>query len=482
MRCLFPFQAFLAGIALALAAGTSRGDDYFVPSDWPDLQAAIDEAADNGGPENRILLGASPLTGNFTIGPDFDGTHTLTILPDVEAGLPRATLLAAAMNLPVLWMVGVAGTDTGHITVQDLDVLRRDSGSSSDLVVVDGMSHVTIERCRIGLDMQAPTSAGYANLKVLYPIEVVIRNCILFSAIPGGLDRAVDVQNMIDPASSVLLYNNLAADYRLHGVRVNDGGSNPSALVLLRNNVVANSMAVVPEPFGYRSEVDQATVVTSHNVVYATAGAEESLAPGAASIGGGPVTSGISFARPTVIGSFLMTMWTATPPFDANPAFFRLQPAGPLHDSATDWGQTVVDGGPDARDVAVLQDFDRQGRPGGLPAHTDRGPDQVEAAAATDARIGPAATTDSPILVTARPNPSDRIVLHFVAKGEGVLALEVFDAAGRRMARAERPVEAGGTGSWSPPGRLAGMAFYRATLTTRGGQSFAAHGKVALLK
>ena len=474
---VLPLLALQAWAPAAVAA------DYFVPAAWPTLQGAIDDAAANAEPENRILLGESPLTGSFHIGPDFDGGHTLTIGPDIGAGRTRATLLAVAMNVPVLSMTGVMGTDTGHVTIEDLDILRRDSGSASDLVVVDAMAHVTLDRCRIGLDMQAPTSAGFANLRILYPIEVIVRNCLFFSAIPGGLDRAVDVQNMFDPASSVLLYDNLAADYRFHGFRVNDGGSNPAALVLLRNNVAINSMTVVPEPFGYRSEVDEATIVTSHNVVYASSGFEESRAAGAGSIGGGPTAFGISMPRVQAVASFVETTWRPTPPYDANPTFFRLQPAGPLHDASTDWGQTVLDGFPHARDVAVLLDCDRQGRPGGFPvAHTDRGPDQIEAAVATSATPLPSRRSADVLHVTADPNPFSRIRLRFTAKEAGRLTLEVFDLAGRRVAYEERTVGADEPESWSPASGSSGVAFYRATLRTPGGLAFTSTGKITLLR
>lgn len=467
---------------LVLAAASAvHADDYFVPSAWT-LQDAIDDAADNAAAVNRILLDGSPVTGNFTILGDFDAGHTLSIRPDRDAGRVRATLLAAAMNQPVLSLSGPIGGDAGYITIEDLDILRRDSGSSSDLVSVSGMSHVTLDRCRVGLDMQAPTSAGHANLRILYPIEVVIRNCLFFSARPGGLDRGISVENMIDAACSVFLYNNLVADHALYGILVNDGPSNPGALVLLRNNVVVNSMAVSVEPFGYRSDVNDATVVTSHNVVFATPGREESVMAGGTSIGGGAAAFGISMGRPAAIPSFVTTTWSPAPPYDGNPAFYRLNPAGPLHDAPADTGQTVALGAPHARDYPVALDFDLQGRPGGVPAHTDRGPDQVEAAAATGvASIGSGAP-EGPLTIAARPNPSSHVVLHFASSMPGDLSIEVFDVAGRRLASDERHLAAGERGSWSTRDRLSGVAFYRAKLRTPDGRSFAAGGKVALLK
>lgn len=476
----------LGGTALALSlvllvfGRAARAEDYFVPSlDWPTLQGAINDAAGNGDPVNHILLGASPLIGNFTIGPDFDAGHTLSIHPDAAAGSARVTLLASSMISPVLSLLGVIGGDAGYVTIQDLDILRRDSGSASDLVVVSGMVHVTIERCRVGFDGDVPTTPGFANLKIHYPTEVVVRNCIFFSKGPGGLDRGVDVQGLIDPANSILLYNNLAFAYRLHGFRVNDGGSLPAALVLLRNNIAVNHLGVAPEPVGYRSDVDQATVVTSHNVVFATPGFEESVAAGAVSIGGAGGAFGISMPRAVAVTSFVSTAWAATPPYDANETYFRLNPTGPLHDAATDRGVTVTNGAPHARDIAVVLDIHRQGRPGGVPAHTDRGPDQVDVAIATDVAI-PSRT--SAFAVELDRNPSREVRLRYFAPREGTLVFELFDLGGRRIALEEREVAAGERGDWDAPRSSAGLVFYRVNLRAPDGSVLVREGKAVTLR
>lgn len=479
--------ALAAALLLLRGAAPACAADFFVPSfATPTLQDAVDDAALNVDPENTIWIGAPVLFENVSIGGDFDSGHRLLICPDGAVGLTRATVSAASMVIPAFTLTGAPGTDEGYVTIQDLDIVRTGSGSTGHIVDISGMSHVTIERCRIGLNWTTGALGAFSNVQISYPIHVVVRNCVFFSKVPGHFAHALRVISMLDPASSVLFYNNLAADYRTSGIRVSDGAAPLSAVVLLRNNIAVNSPAVAPEPYGYRSEVDVATVVSSHNVVFSSIGQEESLAGGAQSIG-----SAGSFALRFPVGvaplCFVTTSWTVAPPWNANPTFFRLNPVGPLHEDAGDYGQTVtVDGAPNVNDVANLLDIDRQGRPGGVPiAHTDRGPDQVDPAPATAVAESRA---DAGAVLFAAParNPSRELSLTFACGEAGTLTLEWFDLAGRRLARESRVVSAGERGSWNSgtalSGTARGLVFYRAVLRTEGGVAFESSGKAVAIR
>ncbi len=481
--------------AVGLFAAPARAEDFFVPSiATPTIQDAVDDAALNAEPENSIHLGAPALFENVSIGGEFHSGHRLTIRPDGAAGLARATVVAAAFDLPVFSLAGAIGSDQGYVTLQDLDILRTGSGSSSHLVTVTGMTGVIIERCRVGLNWTTPGPNGFSNLRIAYPTRVVVRNCIFFSLFTGNFDHGIHVINMSDPDNSILLYNNLVADYRLSGIRVDDGAAVPSAIVLLRNNIAVNHMALVPEPVGYRSEVDDATIVSSHNVVFATPGNEESLAAGAGSIGA-PDSHALRFLKPDVVGCFTTANWTLAPPWNANPAFFRLNPAGPLHQDAGDHGLTVdTDGAPNVNDIANVLDIHREGRPGGVPTvHTDRGPDQVDPAAATgieSAALGGGEPAGEGLRVAPERNPSREIALEYTSPRAGTLPLELFELSGRRLAATSRDVSAGERGSWRA-GREAnraggaaitpGIVFYRAVLRTPEGLTVEAVGKAAAI-
>ncbi len=468
---------------LSLRSLPAVAADFFVPTlATPTIQDAVDDAAGNEDPENAIYLRVSPIFENVSIGGEFNADHRLTILPDGGVGLKRASVVAAVQNIPVFSIAGAAFGDNGYVTLQDLDVLRTGSGNNSHLILVTGMRNVTIERCRIGLNWTTSAPTSFSNLHIQYPTEVNVRNCILFSRVAGAFAHGIEVISMSDPANSILLYNNLAADYRLSGIRVDDGGSNPGAVVLLRNNIAVNHMGIAPEPFGYESLVNEATIVSSHNVVFATPGNEETLGGGAGSIGNGPA-SGISMLRPAAVLSFVTMTWTLAPPWDANPTFFKLNPVGLLHDAPSDYGQNLlVDGAPDPNDVANLLDIERQGRPGGLPAHTDRGPDQSDPAAATD--VETAAITGTNVLrAVPERNPSRNLAIAYACERAGRITLELFDLQGRRLAHETRAANAGEHSVWRPNALAAtGLVFYRATLRTEDGGVHVTKGKVVAVR
>jgi hypothetical protein len=478
-----PMAGALIAVLVLLRPLSTPAADFFVPTfATPTIQDAVDDAAGNADPENAIYLRVSPLFENVTIGGEFNSGHRLTILPDGGVGLKRASVVAAAQNIPVFFLSGAIGSDNGYVTIQDLDILRTGSGNASHLVQVVGMRNVTIERCRIGLNWTTSALTSSSNLQIQYPTEVLVRNCILFSRVAGAFAHAIDVVNMFDPANSILLYNNLAADYRLSGIRVDDGASSASAIVLLRNNIAVNHMAIAPEPFGYESLVNEATIVSSHNVVFATPGNEETLGGGAGSIGNGPA-SGISMPKPAAVLSFVTMTWNLAPPWDANPTFFKLNPVGLLHDAPSDYGQNLlVDGVPDPNDVANLLDIERQGRPGGLPAHTDRGPDQSDPAAATG--VETAAITGTGVLRAApERNPSRDLAVAYACERAGRITLELFDLGGRRLAHETRTANAGEHAVWRPTAlATTALVFYRATLCTEDGGVHVSKGKAVAVQ
>lgn len=467
--------------AVGPAVPTALAADFFVPSAaTPTLLAAIGAAGGTVDLENTIYLGTSPSVGNYTLGGLFDSDHHLTIRPDNGAGYVRATIMGAVNNAPVIVMTGVFGSDQGYVTLQDLDILHQGSGCSADVVSVIGYSHSTIERCRIGLNWTTPGPDGLVNLRIQYPTEIVVRNCIMFSLFPGQFDHGIYVFNMPEPTSSVFLYNNLVADYQFSGIRINPVAGVLGGLVILRNNVAVNSLVVAPEPRGYRSEVcAPVEVATSHNFVYATAGFGESVACGISIANSGDGTfSGL--AKAAAPPSFMSMTWAFAPPFDANPLFFRLVGGGPLHDSVLDFGQDLpVDGAPHLRDIAVVLDIDREGRPGGIPEHTDRGPDQLEPNILTGVEISMPAAGD--LWAAPEQNPAHGARVRFSTKRAGTLSFEIFDLAGRRLHRDLRDVSANDAGvlEWNSPSQT-GMMLYRVRLI--GSESSEARGKILVLR
>jgi hypothetical protein len=326
-------------------------------------------------------------------------------------------------------------------------------------------------------------------VRIIYPYDVVVRNCILFSYLPANFDRGVHASSFPDAANSLFLYNNDVADYRLNGVYVEDGAAaNAGALILLRNNVVVNHPAAPAgsEPRGFRSDVDEATVVKSHNVVFATDEAHVEVAgvAGAKSLSGidnPAVTQYFRLPRPDVDASFVTRTWVVLPAWDPNPDFFRMIDDGVLHDADSDRGQDVGAGSPHLRDIAVRDDIERQTRPGGSVPHTDRGADQVEPGLAL--AVGPRSDGGTLLWAMPRRNPGTRFELDFRAGAAGRLDLELFDTAGRRLHRGERPVQSGETGAlrWANP-MAPGVVHYRLRLIPLHGAPSERTGKAMVLQ
>ena len=210
-------------------------------------------------------------------------------------------------------------------------------------------------------------------LTISYPIDILVRNSIFFSYMPGNFDRGIKV-TYGDNTNSLRLYNNVVADYRTFGIDITSNAA--GSLVLLRNNVVSNRPGLAPEPIAYRSNVAAAVnVVSSHNVAFAGAGNRE-LVAGAQPISG-------AFFLPLAVGqvggAVVDHIWNIIPPWDPNPDFWRLQRFGSLHlPRDTTRGITVLNGVPHPQDIAVTTDIELNIRPSGVPKHSDRGADQIE--------------------------------------------------------------------------------------------------------
>jgi hypothetical protein len=206
-------------------------------------------------------------------------------------------------------------------------------------------------------------------VKIRYPTEILLRNNIIFANAVGTFDYGIYAENFGDPKNSLRLYNNVVTDHKIYGIRIE--AITAGSLVLLRNNVVVNDPGLVTEPFAFRTEVAGGpTVVTSHNVPFSSIGSIQS--------GGGQDLAGLgsfflNFSKADAALSFVSTAWTMV--FDANPDYYRLIDQGPLHDDAGDYGLTVTNTPPD---IEVVDDIEKDVRPGGVTLHTDRGADQLE--------------------------------------------------------------------------------------------------------
>jgi hypothetical protein len=370
---------------------SAKAAEFIVPSaDYPTLQEAVDAAVDSADQINLIHLSDSPV---FThaevfIGDEFNEGHRLLIRPNpAMPDLKRATIASRNGSQPIFRLGRSAS-----VRFADLDIVRF-STNNENLMVLDDCADILIERCRVGSIWNSVGSEGWSNLIMSYPENVIVRNCIFFSYLPGNFDTGITA-SFGDQSNSLLLYNNVVADYSVYGIQI--AAHQDDALVLLRNNVVVNHPELVDEPVAYRSVVDdEVTVVTSHNVAFASPGNVETIAPGAQSISGEAALDFLLFDAPLVADTFVEHTWITNPVWDPNANFFRLEPMGPLHDDPADAGVTVLGGAPHPRDIKVLDDIEKDPRPSGEPRHTDRGADQI----AHDDLLA------NLVLITLNPNP-----------------------------------------------------------------------------
>lgn len=366
-RWMFGSLVTAAGLAVWTPVGAAQ---YTVPSlATPTLQAAVDSAALSADRSNTIVV-ADPVVfthAEVLIDASFGEERRLTIRPAV--GRRRAFIASRNGSQPIFRLDRAA-----YVRFEDLDIVRF-STNRNHLMVLSDAAHVVIERCRVGSVWTSVGSANWSNIALSYPEDVVIRNCVIFSHLFGNFDQGISA-SLGDPNNSILLYNNVVADYREYGIEIADPV--PGSLVLLRNNVVANHPDAAPEPVAFHSVVDDAVeVVTSHNVAFASAGQVE-LVDDDLLISGVGNASFQRLSRSLLDDSFLQTAWDIAPAWDANADFFRLLPEGKLHNEVRDRGVTVWNAAPHPRDVAVRDDWEGNARPSGDGPHTDRGVDQVE--------------------------------------------------------------------------------------------------------
>jgi hypothetical protein len=455
-------------------------DDLTVPSAlYPTLQDAVDEAADNGDIINTIYInGVVTIGATITLeAADFGGDRFLTFRPVATA--ERATIemiFSFALAFDLDWC--------SNVTFRDLDIVRNNT-NGEDLIELDNAEYCVFERCRIGSIWTTPGMADKNVMRVFYPKEVVIRNCILFAYFPGTFARSLYITGLTDDDRSLFLYNNVFADHLTAGIDA-DGGPGPiDALLLLRNNVVVNHPDLVAEPFAFHSNVSGITIETTHNVAFASAANVEDLALGAEPISGETLPGGefLRFDRDDVDDTFIERTWIVLPPWEPNSDFFILQTgaANPLHDDAGDYGQTVDNGAPYVRDKAVRNDIEQDGRPSGLPLHTDRGVDQLEPGVSSS--VGPLHPVKSLLWAFPRRNASGSPSLLYRVAAEGRLELEIFDPAGRRVYAERRNVVAGEEGIFTWSGRApSGVMFYRVRLETENHVRAETKGKVLTIK
>ena len=478
-RVLPPAVLFSLGVVFASPAAAIR--HFSVPTGvYPTIQSAVTaaQAAGPGDELNYIELGASPInvSGPTAIdGTKFSPTRQLVIRPDPSVpGLKRVAI--ASYDPGSLIFDLVAGTGEGHAVLQDLDIVRAVT-NLGDLIHLVGFGHATIERCRIGA-ISTPGPAGAACMVITYPYSDVVRNCIFFAQYPATFSRDLQLTICSDPANSLFLYNNVFADYGVYGVDLNDGQM--GSLLVLRNNVLSNNpgIAVLSDPTAFASNVALNVVVrSSYNAVMILPGHDEAVS-GALAIEGANLKT---MARTDLSASFVQSDWGPAAAGDANPDFFRLIATGALHGSpATDWGVNVFNGSPDAEDIAVIDDIERDPRPSGPgTGHTDRGADQIEVAAAGVEPPG----IQSLLWAAPLGNPASRLRIGFRTAEAGRLILEAFDLCGRRLMHAEREVSAAANGSFTEivPVRP-GLVFYRVRLVARSGRTAESNGRVALLR
>jgi hypothetical protein len=419
MRWIGKWRGIAACAALVLVAfnsGPAPAAVIDVPIDQPTLQAAVAAAAVSVDVDNVITISNSPVLTSTTIsiGNEFGATRQLVIKP--AANLTRASIVNDNPVVPIFHM-----SISNYVTLQDLDILRNIT-NGDHLVILNSCEEILIQRCRIGSNFNTTGTAGWSNVIMFYPTEVTLRNNVIFANATGTFDYGINVSQMSDPDNSVRLYNNDVSDYKLYGIRI--AASANGALVLLRNNVAVNHEDLVTEPFAYRTDVqvlNGPTVVTSHNVAFATApfvqfGVGQDIA--------GTGSAFLNFAKGDAPASFVTVDWNMV--FDANPDHYRLVNLGPLHDGPADYGMTVTNVFPD---IEVIDDIEGDYRPGGVDLHTDRGADQLDPGTGASG-VRPSWWTK--IELTSYPNPfNPTTFLSFVTETREHVELRIYDSGGR---------------------------------------------------
>ena len=367
--------------ATLILSWTASATEFFVgPGHYATIQEAVDAAADpaNLDADNFVSI-QWPLVSTvaaIVVGDDFNEDRRLVIRPDpAQPGLRRVTVAALHGFAPILLL-----TTAGSATVQDLDLIRHVT-NFEDLVRLDRCTNVVIQRCRIGSDWSTAGLASAANLRIIQPKHNAIRNCLCFSAVAGHFERGISVEMASAMDRSVLLDNNVVADYDGDGIYLQADGD---CYAVLRNNVMANRVTISPEPDAIHSLVTPLVIVdSSHNTAFATAAHVEEQ-DGALAIQGDDL---LRFEPIRVGEAFHKFEWVTAPDWDPNLNFFRLMDGGLLRRDATDEGTRVAAGYPGERDEAVTDDWERDARPDNDDERTDRGADQIALLTAGDLRV-----------------------------------------------------------------------------------------------
>ena len=353
----------------------------FYADDEDSLEKAIDDAAGSADAENfinldRISIGVAQAV---VINAGFGPNRRLTIRP-------RPGLASRAQIRSINGAAGIVSIHAvGYITLQDLDLLRATYNRAGLLSLVD-VTNVVVERCRIGSISSSGGEAGHENIYIEDPVGVVVRNTICFAYQPGTFDRGIVLFQQSAMNSGLWLYNNLVADHRRYGIELFAGGD---STLHLRNNVVVNHPnAIVPEPTAYRSILDNLVRVrSSNNMAFASAVLSNiEQQDGPQNISNFDHPDFLQRDRLAAALAFYQTRWATTPDANPNWNFFRLRNDGPLHRDGSVTGLTIEDGNPDAFDIAVTDDIEKDPRPSdhGSGEHTDRGPDQFRPLTAAD--------------------------------------------------------------------------------------------------
>lgn len=471
-----PRRVIAALSILAMSSSApARAMDATVPSvPYPDVQTAVAALSLSPDVLNNIFIDVPSIStsNSIVLTNAFSSGRRLVIGPATTVA--RAQILSNGTNAPIFSLQG-----SGYVTIQDLDIVRTIT-NTADLIQTVNTTFTTIQRCRIG-SSEPPGPPGLSYISIVYPADggITIRNCIFFSTDKHTFDYGINVVAMGDASNEVFLYNNSVADFNLIGVQVND--ATVGSLVLLRNNVVVNNVVSVPEPVAYNSNViPGAIVVTSNNVAFASPGKVQTVVPPNQDIYGTAATEQGMVLPPTVseeTSAFSTMAWDPAPGAP-NTDFYRTLAGGPLHDTSFAWGVNVHPGSPDPHDLQVGDDIERNTRPGGDPAHTDRGPFQLDPASAGVA--GGATTT--PLKVSPDRNPARLVRLRYSAGSAGELTASLFDISGRKVGTIYRAVSSEESGVLEWARVRPGVYAYRVTLRGPGTAGSESKGRVSILR
>jgi len=403
------------GCSVVLAAlfltGLAQAANYHVPSGaTPTLQDAVDDAAAGLDPQETIYLDADiDIFAAVEIGNDFDASHKLLICPNTTR--LRSVIRMQACCEPAIHAAGAA-----YVTLQDLDIYRHIT-NNNHIIDYNLCSYMMIQRCRIGSDWTVPGALNWSAIHWVYPFNSVIRNTMTFATAPSTFQYGIEILSHDDPGSRLRLYNNSIQGFYGGGLAV----SGTSGKIIIRNNVVVTEDAIAPDPVGYVGNLGAVNLVSSHNAVFCAAGDEWA---------GFDDIRGANFNRfnfADIAPSFISANWAFNVP---NPNFLNLTGGGALH-AAASFGINLFGAAPDPDDLAILDDWEKNLRPAGTPAHTDRGADQSDTdyaaldAAAPSPRAG--------IELSLGPLPSRGTLEAFIRAptSSGEISLRLFDASGR---------------------------------------------------